>query len=279
MHTTDTHPDSTAVSTSPGPRLPALVRVILGPVVFFIALFASQLFVSNAMSLPLRILTHGLTLTLVVLGVWALMRWGDRRPLREAGWRWTRRSLLFLLLGIAIAVTVVVAAAITLDQTGLLRPQPVPGDAGTPLWLLVCFGLSQAFLLQGIGEELVFRGHMMQVLRSRPVLALMVSTGFFTVIHLVSSGGQQNLAERFWYLMIPLGFGFAAGSLALLTRSLWSAVGIHGGFHTGGMICLLLGIGNGPVLWVAWGVALLLVGAIALVLWRHCGSPGLPLRQ
>lgn len=144
---------------------------------------------------------------------------------------------------------------------------------------MVIGGLSAAFLLQAIPEELIFRGYLLASLRMRPIPAVLVSGVSFAALHLASSGGQQGWGERFAYLAMPLGFGLAAGALSLLTRSLWIAVGIHGGPHVTVLAATLLERvdpafvgGNGPVLWLLAGLGWTLVAAVAMwVLARRSG--------
>lgn len=125
--------------------------------------------------------------------------------------------------------------------------------------------LAQAFFLQGIPEELLFRGYLMQTMRERPKLALLVSTVFFGILHLFSTGSQQNLGERFIYLLWPAGFGFCAAALVLRLHSLWPAIGIHAGSHLANLILQFTAINAGrPVTWITVGLAYFLVGALIL---------------
>ena len=110
----------------------------------------------------------------------------------------------------------------------------------------------------------------------RPVLALVVTTLVFGAMHLVSLGGQQNLADHLWYLAMPLGFAFLAGALALRMRSLWPAIGVHGGFHVGNAAAGALGLAlDGPIAWVTVGVLFAAVGGLVLARTpRHLLAPG-----
>src|SRR5699024_12769186 len=50
------------------------------------------------------------------------------------------------------------------------------GDSGVLTVLaMVAFLVLRAFVLQGIGEEVLFRGYLMQSLRRRPVIAVLVA--------------------------------------------------------------------------------------------------------
>lgn len=185
----------------------------------------------------LRVPSHVCTLALVVCAVWAWMRFVERRDLRDAGWRWTRASPGWLLLSVVIAGGLVVAAIAVLPATGPVAADP--GSSAPPLFGLIAL-LTQAFLLQAVPEELLFRGWLFNTMRARPILAIAVTTSSFTAIHLISSGGQDSFAERLIYLAVPFGFSLLAAGMRLWTGSLWSAVGVHGGFHVGNATAMAL---------------------------------------
>ena len=135
---------------------------------------------------------------------------------------------------------------------------------------MVLFGviglISQAFLLQAIPEELLFRGWLFATLRARPVLAIAVTTLSFTVIHLASNGGQTSFAERLLYLALPFGFSLLAVGMLLWTGSLWSAVGVHGGFHLGNAVAMLtLPQVDLPLSWMVIGALQTVVGTALIV--------------
>jgi len=179
-----------------------------------------------------------LVLAIVVVAVGAWMRWVERSPLRVAGWRWNRRSPLHLMLGIVAAAGSLVAVTALLPSTAPVLDDSalLGGRSEAPTALLVLYYLGLAFLQQAIPEELLFRGWLLWRLRNRPVLAVVVTTLAFTVIHLVSNGGQESFWEHVMYLALPFGFALLAVGLLLWTGSLWAAVGVHGGFHVGNYI-------------------------------------------
>lgn len=130
-------------------------------------------------------------------------------------------------------------------------------------------------MLQGFPEELVWRGYALQLLDRRPLVSVVVTSVIFGAMHLVSLGEGYSLGERAAYLVWPAGFGVLAGALVLLTRSLWSAVGVHGGSHTANLILTLMGVGGGgAVAWVIVGLVYVVAGLIVLALWwRRGGGP------
>lgn len=262
-------------ASRPPRRLPTWVRVLLAPVVMFVAALSPVVMALvpdidarlNALPLPISVAAMILMYALPTLVAWllvrALMRWVDRRPMRETGWAWSSRSLPALMLGMGVILVLVVATGLVVEAVAPTRPVDAGSiTGGWPLWAVIAIALARAFLLQGIPEELIWRGYVMQTLRTPPVVTAYISAGGFAVLHLASQGGQQNLLERLLYLAVPFGFGLLAAALVIRTGSLWSAVGVHGGFHVATTILTLwCGVGEGPVLWVAWGVITTAVAA------------------
>ncbi|WP_085914901.1 MULTISPECIES: CPBP family intramembrane glutamic endopeptidase [Pseudonocardia] len=223
---------------------------------------------SEAVAVALQLTGQVLVCVLVVAAVWLWCRRMERLRLRDVGW--SRPVPGRLLAGTAAGIGLFLAAAGVLAATGSLTPVdggPVTEGATPVAVLLVVLG--QAFLLQAIPEELLFRGWLLTMLRDRPVVGLAVSTVAFTLIHLFSSGGQTSLLDHIAYLAIPFGFGLLAGVTVLVTGSIWAAAGVHGGFHLGTTI-VLVGwevTAHGPLAWTVLGgvytvAALVLLGTV-----------------
>lgn len=64
------------------------------------------------------------------------------------------------------------------------------------------------------------------------------------------------------------GLRVARGEPGALTRSLWSAVGVHAGFHVGSAVASVFGSGDGPANWIAQTVVYAAVAAVVLALAR-----------
>lgn len=273
------------------PLLPAtwwgvLIRIVVGTVLMFAANlarvplheWAQERWPGEEAQMAATSVIFLLTPLLVVMGVWAWMRCVEGASISVTGLtRW--RTLLpgFLgglgLVGVAVGAAWMLLAAL---QTG---PAEVPTLDGrdveqAPLGLLLVLLFVRAVLLQGLPEELIYRGWFFHVTRHRPWLTLAWTTVAFTLIHLVSSGGQQSLSEHVWYLIMPFGMALLGGAAVLWRGSVWWAVGTHGGMH----ICLAVGsavhpIELGPVAWAAIGVAQALVAAVILGLWQRQRAP------
>ena len=205
-----------------------------------------------------------LTTLVACASVWFLCRYLDKMPFSIVDLRLTSRGLLWFFSMIAVACIIF---AITMGIAHLAGVKGIPEDSSGDTWwanMILAFGLG--FLLQAIPEEIIFRGWLIPSLGNTK-LAVALSVVTFGVIHIVSQGGQQNLVERFIYLIMPLGFAFAAAIVRLASHSVWAAIGVHGGLHISGTIMFFLPNESSPLQWTLLGVLWALVGII--VNWRY----------
>ncbi len=270
-------------SARPRPRLPWGARVVLTMIAMTIAAFGALPLMlipgfqaASASHDPLTAILAllaltGLTCTVYILLSWALMRGIDRRPFRDLGLAITPRAVLGLLAGMGIALVVTVVGTGAVQALGLGRMPAGEVDFGqAPLWMLIIAIGAQAFLLQGIGEEVLFRGYLLRSLPHRPAVAVLISAAAFGILHLMSRGGQENLGERFIYLALPFGFAICAGFLAQRMGTTWAAIGIHGGSHVASAVAMALGlVADGPAVWVVIGVLFMLAGVAVHLLGRR----------
>lgn len=205
-----------------------------------------------------------LTTLVACASVWFLCRYLDKMPFSVVDLRLTSRGVLWFFSMIAVACIIF---AITMGIAYLAGVKGISEDSSGDTWwanMILAFGLG--FLLQAIPEEIIFRGWLIPSLGNTK-LAVALSVVTFGVIHIVSQGGQQNLVERFIYLIMPLGFAFAAAIVRLASHSVWAAIGVHGGLHISGTIMFFLPNESSPLQWTLLGVLWVLVGII--VNWRY----------
>ncbi|OYN90478.1 type II CAAX endopeptidase family protein [Parenemella sanctibonifatiensis] len=213
----------------------------------------------------------GILNSLVALGlVWLLTKLWRRDSVAGAGFRFPARGLAYGLLATVIGIAVTMAGRMLAVPLGVgEQVTPDPGQVMPALVPLIIWTLSRALLLQGFPEELLLRGFLMRQLSLgglRPVPTIAVSSVFFMVPHLLSSGGQVTVADHLAYLLPPLGFAVLGGALACLWRSLWPAVGIHTGFHLASPLTELLPVvRTGAATDVVLGLFYLLVSIPVLV--------------
>lgn len=266
--------DLNAAPVSNRPRLPYPVRIAL----IVVAMLANILITPLILGIPLELIARAvelpqdllLTLSMItrmapvpgaILIVWLMMKHIDRRPLREAGLVFTKASLPLGLIGIGVALVAILPAGWLLTNAGLLRPDDSAIASVSPIWTFIT-AMVLGLFTQGFPEEFLWRGYGLQTMRYRPLTAALVSGIVFGLMHIVSMGGQQNWVEHIIYLLGPIGFGLAASFLTVAARSIWPAVGVHFGNHLAFYLGSLFGMGTGPLLWVAEGVAFLIITAI-----------------
>ena len=205
-----------------------------------------------------------LTTLVACASVWLLCRYLDKTPFSIVDLRLTSRGVLWFFSMIAAACIIF---ATTMGIAHLAGVKGISEDSSGDTWwanIILAFGLG--FLLQAIPEEIIFRGWLIPSLGNTK-LAVALSVVTFGAMHIVSQGGQQNLVERFIYLIMPLGFAFAAAIVRLASHSVWAAIGVHGGLHISGTIMFFLPNESSPLQWTLLGVLWVLVGII--VNWRY----------
>jgi uncharacterized protein len=135
----------------------------------------------------------------------------------------------------ALAVNVACTAVSTLLAValGLTTPARVPALSAWPLTAAVLTMFTRSFLLQGLPEEVLFRGYLVQTALGRLPLwgVTALSVLVFGVLHLVSGSGATTVTQRVLFLLLPIGFALLATAFRLRTGSVWPAVAVHGGFH------------------------------------------------
>ena len=217
-----------------------------------------------ALSCVATLICFTVTTSIACVCVWFLCRYLDKTPFSIVDLRLTGRGVLWFFSMITVACIIF---AITMGIAYLAGVKGIPEDSSGDTWwanMILAFGLG--FLLQAIPEEIIFRGWLIPSLGNTK-LAVALSVVTFGVIHIVSQGGQQNLVERFIYLIMPLGFAFAAAIVRLASHSVWAAIGVHGGLHISGTIMFFLPNESSPLQWTLLGVLWTLVGII--INWRY----------
>jgi uncharacterized protein len=172
------------------------------------------------------LLVQGLVLFLAaVLAGWIMLRWIDRRHLRELGFALDRRVPRDLAVGLGVGAAALVAVVLMLTLVGAFRFTSAPG---TVVGWLVASGTVLLWLaLPAAAEEAIFRGYAFRTLVEGigPAGATIITSVLFAVVH----GANPNVSA-FGYVNI-----FAAGvmlSLAVLwTGSLWFASALHLGWN------------------------------------------------
>jgi membrane protease YdiL (CAAX protease family) len=164
----------------------------------------------------------------ITASVWIARRFLDHRSFASLGLRLSRRALLDLGAGIAIAMLVMAVIFATEGALGWLtltgfawNSQPASVVASNSLVFLV------VFVLVGWSEELMSRGYHLQTLASGLNLAwgLVLSSAVFGALHLANP--HATLASALGIFLAGLFLGYAY----IRTRQLWLSVGLHIGWN------------------------------------------------
>ena len=177
--------------------------------------------------------------------------------------------------GVWMVAMIVVAAVVLWATAGITHALggqgQVMGSSGSTLSNQLIVGIAAGFLLQGVPEELVWRGWFFSSMGSTRAAAV-TSVLVFAVLHLFSNGGQQNALEHVIYLADPLGFAIAAMAVRIVSGSTWAAIGIHGGSHLANeLLGERLGALEGPTTWVVAGLLWAAVGAVIIRIGARTG--------
>lgn len=260
-----THDRRAHPSPGAGPRLPVWARVLLTVVGVFLALLPAagaslvpalrdpDLTTDPWAATAALAVVSGLTLVGFLGVARALARGVDRQGPTLLRLRVDRRAGVALGAGLTLSAVAVLAVSAAGRALGAPGADP-PDYAAAPAAVAVLVVLLRSFVLQGIGEEVLFRGYLLHSLAARPRRAVLISALAFTLPHLLSQAGQESMLERLAYLAVPFGFGLSAGVLTLLSGSTWAGIGVHAGQHVAIAVAEQVGLGaSGPAVWLGVG--------------------------
>ena len=206
----------------------------------------------------------------VLLLIWLAVTRLEGRSLSDLRLRVDRRAMVWMLVMMVVAAAVVVIVGAVMSLFGI--ESTAERIKNLPLPIVGAFVLHQvnlAFLLQGFPEELVWRGWLVRSLGDRRTAGVISVIGF-TLIHLISKGGQEGWIERIVYLATPFGFAVAAVVVLWASDSTWAAVGVHAGSHMANVVLFVMPIDRThPVAWVLEGALWLVVAGVVWFLTRR----------
>lgn len=212
-----------------------------------------------------------LTPIAVVIMLWGWMRFVERRQLRAIGLFDISKILPGILGGTAIVAVPMAIGWVFLSLFSEPEAQhdAVPNTASVGVIVAsVVYVLVRSYLLQGIPEELIYRGWLFSTTAERPIFTVVWTTLAFTVPHLFSSGGQQSTTDFLLYLVLPLGMAVLAGAVVVWKKSVWWAAGTHGGMHAVmAVLAILFPVALDSTAWVTLGVTQLATGLALLAWW------------
>ncbi|MEO3804045.1 type II CAAX endopeptidase family protein [Nonomuraea sp. B1E8] len=217
--------------------------------------------------------TAGITLAAFAL-IYLVRRFLHRRPWRGVGLARPRTAVPHLLAGVVAGALAVAVSSLVSVALGVAAW--VPWDVVRPALPYLPLGIVLALLGQAFPEELLWRGHLFDILSDRlsPVAVLAVTSVVFGALHIISQSPADTVAERLLYVVQAIALGFACGAARARTGTVWMAVGVHFGLHIGNRVL--------PVQEVAFGVQLVIItcalaaaGGVILLAGRRRQEEGL----
>ncbi|MFI7124265.1 lysostaphin resistance A-like protein [Nonomuraea sp. NPDC050153] len=192
----------------------------------------------------------GITLASLAL-VYLIRRFLGRQSWRGVGLTRTWRAVPHLLAGVLAGAVAVIAAGALSVALGVATW--VPWDTVRPQLPYVPLYVVIALLGQAFPEELLWRGHLYDTLSGRlsPKAVLIVVSVCFGALHIISQSAADTPAERLLYVLQAIGLGFACAAARARTGTVWMAVGVHTGLHTGNIVL--------PTQDIQYGVQLVIV--------------------
>jgi membrane protease YdiL (CAAX protease family) len=219
-------PDEDRLRT--GWRLLLLFFLVLLFSVVFSLPFTSVLLQSNSRSSIFFLVNGAVGALTFTSSVYIARHWLDHRSFLDLGLRWHAQAAKDLVSGFIMAGLMMSTIYALEWAAGWLKFeafawqfQPVSQVIQAALLMLV------AYVLTGWGEELLFRGYIMQNLISglNEYWGVVVSAILFAVVHLVNPNPSSNAVVGLILSGIFFAFAF------LRTRLLWLPIGIHIGWN------------------------------------------------
>ena len=186
------------------------------------------------------------------IGIWPATalatRWFHGRPFGtllspERRMRWRE-------LGAGLGLAVALWAAGTILAFALFGP-PARSGVAVPVWAVWLVPLAVLVFLQAAGEELIFRGYLLQQLAARwrsPLIWGFLPAFLFGIGHF---SPDRGLAANAIYVGTTLVFGVIAAVLVWRTGAIAAAMGLHAGNNFAAIgVTGLEGVASGSQLWV-----------------------------
>jgi membrane protease YdiL (CAAX protease family) len=163
------------------------------------------------------IVTEAVSVVFLLLVYWLLTRAMEHRAVTEIAPREIPAVVPGALLGLGLfSATIAILSLMGVAKIGAYTPGQT---------LLAAINLA---VLSGVGEEIVFRGVVFRITEEAfgSLTALLVSAGFFGLIHLGNPGANAVSG-----VAIALEAGVLLAASYMLVRNLWLPIGLHFGWN------------------------------------------------
>lgn len=223
----ESEPSENTRKYSPPARI--FLAFLVYQLVTFVGIAPLALLVRGPYTELLSFLIRFLALFFYLGSIYLVQKNIDRKPWSYLGLSFNKKALIGFATSLTLTGIIMLSAAL-INYTFFPSGEIVT-DGYTFSWWNLTQSLSAAFILQGIPEEVVFRGYMSQTLtKSTPVQRMWITSFVFMLLHwaFLFAYPINELPIQFFY---PFIFGVLAFILMYLFKSTWAAVGVHGGIH------------------------------------------------
>lgn len=173
-------------------------------------------------------------------GVWLALRLLHRRSISTVLAPDGRLHIRHMLTGCGLAIAYMAVGAISNVFTGItLAPSGLPIEQ----WLVALGPLALLIFFQSAGEELLFRGYLVQQIAARvphPLAWGLLPALGFGGVHAWNGGGDMYFAA--YYVIAATMLGLVMTALVWRTGNLSAAIGFHFANNVGAL--LLIGVGG-----------------------------------
>ncbi|MFI6504189.1 lysostaphin resistance A-like protein [Nonomuraea typhae] len=206
-----------------------LVAILTTIVMFVLVAFSPIL--SPGTTLVGGIVSHVVPTLAAPALLFLYRRFADRRPWSGLGTALTWWSVPQFVLGAAVGLATLLLGNALAVWVGAATWTSL-NTGREPLYALFLFPVLIAFRA-GYPEELMFRGHLFDVLsdRYRQMTVLVITSVSFGALHIVSQSPAEGIVERLLYVLMAMGMGFLCGALRMRTGTVWAAAGMHSSFY------------------------------------------------
>lgn len=166
--------------------------------------------------------------TTTVIAILLILLWRKLARLPMRGLGIAPFSRLWLIApGFALAIGVNYAAAAISVSLGASEWASLQVDG------LVIISAVTIFFGQAFPEELLWRGHLAELLshRLRPVAIIVITSVAFGAMHIISGTDAQSIGEQLLYVLQAIALGLLMIAMRFGTVTLWAAVGFHTGYN------------------------------------------------
>lgn len=211
------------------PRLRAGWRLLIQTILFF--LFGTLVvIIAASLGIDVGSLIFGNVLNFIATtgSVYIARRWLDKMSFESLGLKLNQRTLIDVLMGIAIALVQMGSIYMVMLGLGWLRFEGFAWEfdpISTVIRGVLTFLIG--FIFVGWNEELLSRGYHLQTIASGTNLfwGVIISSAVFGILHLANPGASWVSTAGIFFAGIYLAYGY------IRTKQLWLSIGLHIGWN------------------------------------------------